>query len=164
MYRHTSNQTGDLCEKLVELDLITRGFVPLKPESRDYIFDLAFQDDLVSNKVIRIQVKGLTNPGKTNRSFKTSNRSLPKGGKSNERVSNTGKSRNVYMYKDYSIEWMVGVDTITSELFYYPIEVYSQYDVVNVDKQPCLNHMFPRAHVESHTHKNKLAIQTKALH
>ena len=39
-YRDTSNQSGDLSEQAVKLELIRRGWIVLEPSSRDAVYDL----------------------------------------------------------------------------------------------------------------------------
>lgn len=123
-YKHKSNLTGDLTEQIVRTLLMSKGWVILTPDSRDHVYDLAVQ--LHGNKVETIQVKGLSPNG----SFKTTNRHP----NSKESVSVGGKQRNCFRYADYGVDWMVGVDIKTYSTYFYPLSVYRNYDVINVNK------------------------------
>lgn len=135
-YRHTSNQTADLTVAIVMADLIKRGWVPCTPVSRDTIYDLVVDRGTL---FVTLQIK--TAKGGV---FHCTNRTGKIG---SEFVSARGKPRNRYHYKDFRIDWMVGVEGEICH--YYPLSVYKNYDVINVRKIPAVD--FGVNVVRSHT-------------
>lgn len=122
-YRHTSNQTADQSELLVLYDVVARGFLPSIPYSRDSVYDLIIDRGGIYHT---IQVKTLQG-----NILHTSNRPM----NSDEPVSRHGKQRNRYYYRDYGIDWLVGVGkTAPQQLYYYPLNIYRDFDDINVLK------------------------------
>lgn len=120
-YRYTSNQTADQSQLLVLYDLVARGYIPSMPYSRDSIYDLVVDRGGVFQTV---QVKTLQG-----NILHTSNRGL----NVDEPVSRHGKQRNRYFYRDYNIDWLVGVSkTPPQQLFYYPLNIYRDFEDINV--------------------------------
>ena len=79
-YRDTSNQSGDLSEQIVKMELIRRGWVVLDPSSRDCVYDLVVD---MGDEFQTMQVKTM------------SSNSLSKMiDRSGEKVSEHGKTRN----------------------------------------------------------------------
>ena len=66
-------------------------------------------------------------------------------------------------YKDNNIDWVVGVDPLTKQLYFYPIEVYSQHGTqltVNTVKR----HTHPEApELEWYKKKNNIATLDELL-
>lgn len=122
-YPHQSIWTGDITESIARLFVMDHKWMVLNPECRDSVYDFAVQ---FHNKISTIQVKSLSKSG----SFKTTNRARS----SKESVSDGGKARNCFRYADRGVEWMMGVDVPTKSVFCYPIDVYKNYDVINVNK------------------------------
>ena len=83
------------------------------PSSRDTPYD--FIVDL-HGKFAKVQVKKLSKAS-------TLVRRLERG---NQKVTENGKVRNTIDYAERGIEWLVGVDVATNQIFYYCIENYSQ--------------------------------------
>ena len=128
MYRYSSNQSGDLAESIVSADIIKRGYVPLLPTSHGHIYDILVERNhpkFGPPTFETIQVKCVRGG-----CVHTSTR--PQG--NFERVSVNGKPRNSTFYADYCIAWIAGVDTSSEKIYYYPLEVYRQYERINVKK------------------------------
>lgn len=120
-YRHSSNQVADRSLLAVTADIVSRGFMPCTPLSRDSVYDL-----VVDRRGIfeTLQIKTLSGY-----SFGTSNRAA----KAEEFVSLHGKQRNRYAYKDFKIHWMVGVRRNPPyTLYYYPLDTYQNYETIDV--------------------------------
>ena len=125
MYLFKSNQTADESEKAVELDLIRRGWIVQTPVSRDTAYDLIVE---TGHRIFQtVQVKSVAKGG----TFYTTNRGSAKG---KEYVSENGKARHCYSYVDEKIDWMVAYEKETGKIYYYPIDIYSQYDRINIKK------------------------------
>ena len=85
MYRDSSNQSGDMSEQIVRLDLIKKGYIILDPSSRDAIYDLVV--DRGNGVFETVQAKTM------------SNNSITKiVDRSGEKVSANGKTRNSQDY------------------------------------------------------------------
>lgn len=127
-YQIKSNNTADISQNAVALDLIKKGWIVMFPSSRDSSYDLVIEKITSNgNRVFKtLQVKTLNN-----NSFSTTNRGSAKG---NERTTINGNIRNCFSYADEKIDWMVGVDPDTYDIYYYPLSVYRNYDIVNVTK------------------------------
>tara|TARA_R110000824_G_scaffold355729_4_gene542939 strand:+ start:1991 stop:2431 length:441 start_codon:yes stop_codon:yes gene_type:complete len=110
-YRDSSNQSGDLSEASVMLDLIRKGWVVLMPSSRDSVYDYVV--DRGNGKFETVQVKTMGG----NSISKVVDRS-------GEIVSANGKTRNSIDYAKHGIDWLAGVKK-TGEIFYYKHSTYS---------------------------------------
>ena len=111
-YKDKSNQSGDISEKAIELDLIVKGYVVLTPSSRDTVYDYVV--DTGKGKFVTIQCKTM------------SGNSITKiVDRSGEIVSKNGKTRNSLDYAKEGIDYLVGVNK-KSEVFYYKHETYSK--------------------------------------
>ena len=106
---------ADLAEYLVICDLISKGWVVCTPSSRDTPYDFIVD---IHGKFVKIQVKKMG--GSKGLSL---TRRLERG---NQKVTENGKIRNTIDYAERGIEWLVGVNTDTKEVFYYSIENYSK--------------------------------------
>ena len=112
MYRDSSNQSGDMSEQIVRLDLIKKGYIVLDPSSRDAIYDLVV--DRGSGVFETVQAKTM------------SNNSITKiVDRSGEKVSANGKTRNSQDYAQHKIDWLAGVNK-QGEVYYYKLETYSK--------------------------------------
>lgn len=121
-YRYSSNQSADRSLLIVMTDIVDRGFMPCTPLSRDTIYDLVV--DRGQGKFETLQIKTLSKY-----SFSTANRSA----NADEPVSRNGKARNRYFYRDFGIDWMVGVAReFPHQLYYYSIDVYRHHDTIDV--------------------------------
>tara|TARA_X000001388_G_scaffold74892_1_gene68690 strand:- start:108 stop:548 length:441 start_codon:yes stop_codon:yes gene_type:complete len=124
MYRDKSNQSGDISEITVLLDLIKKGYIVLTPSSRDAVYDLVV--DMGDGQFVTIQVKTMSGNSIT----KVVNRS-------GERVSHNGKVRNSIDYAAHGIDWLIGVNS-DGEIFPYKLSTYSKIptDSFSVNKYP----------------------------
>jgi hypothetical protein len=113
MYRDKSNQSGDRSQAAVLWDLVDRGWIVSRPESRDSVYDLVVDR---GNKVFEtVQVKTMCG----NSIAKIIDRS-------GERVSHNGKTRNSVDYAAEGIDWLAGYNPETNEIHYYKLDTYSQ--------------------------------------
>ena len=113
-YRDTSNQSGDISERAVSLELVRRGWHVLEPISRDAIYDLVVD---VNGDFQTVQVKTMTG----NSIAKIIDRS-------GEVVSKTGKTRNSIDYAEHGIQWLVGYRKKDNKCFFYKLENYSKIE------------------------------------
>jgi hypothetical protein len=129
MYEHQSNQTADISHNTVVNDLIKKGWVVCFPSSRDTCYDLVVEKTTKNGgRVFKtLQIKTLS----AAKSFKTNSRGSAAG---NEKVSINGGVRKDYNYADVKIDWMVGVDPVTHEIYYYPLRIYKNHTTINVKK------------------------------
>ena len=111
MYRDRSNQSGDISEMTVYLDMIKRGWMVSLPSSRDAVYDLVV--DMGEAGYQTIQVKTMLKNSIT----KVIDRS-------GERVSANGKVRNSLDYAAHGIDWLAGVSA-SGDIYYYKLKTYS---------------------------------------
>lgn len=127
-YRHATNQIADRSQLLVTLDLVSRGFVPSVPVSRDTVYDLIVEREQTQFETIQVKTLNKHLLRLTNRAH------------GDEPVSRNGKARNKYHYADYRVSWVVGVQHRPHvEFFYYPLEVYRHYEKIDVRKIPSVD-------------------------
>ncbi len=110
-YRDTSNQSADISENTVKLELIRKGWIVLEPSSRDCVYDFVVD---MGDSFQTIQVKTL----RSNKITKIVNRS-------HECVSRSGKTRNSLDYAEYGVDWLVGVNR-EGVCYFYKLKTYSQ--------------------------------------
>jgi len=110
-YRDTSNQSGDISEQTVKLELIRRGWVVCEPISRDCVYDLVVD---MGGSFQTVQVKTMCGNSIT----KIVDRS-------GERVSHSGKTRNSLDYAEHGVDWLVGVNR-EGVCHFYKLKTYSQ--------------------------------------
>ena len=110
-YRDTSNQSGDLSEQAVKLELIRRGWIVLEPSSRDAVYDLVVDR---GGSFETIQVKTMNG----NSIAKIVDRS-------GEVVSKNGKERESIDYAKHGIDWLVGYSKENNECYFYKLGTYS---------------------------------------
>ena len=110
-YRDTSNQSGDISENTVKLELIRKGWIVLEPSSRDCVYDLVVD---MGTDFQTIQVKTMCGNSIT----KIVDRS-------GERVSRDGKTRNSLDYAEHGVDWLVGVNG-EGICYFYELKTYSQ--------------------------------------
>ena len=111
-YRDTSNQSGDISERAVSLELVRRGWHVLEPISRDAVYDLVVD---VNGSFQTIQVKTM------------SGNSITKiVDRSGEVVSENGKTRNSIDYAEHGIDWLVGYSKEDNVCYFYKHEKYSK--------------------------------------
>ena len=130
MFKFNSEQTSNVAEKLVALDLMKRGWITMEPVSRDCVYDLVVDRGIQNDRRVfeTIQVKKISG-----NSFYTTSRHP--GNSKNEFVSKNGKARNSYAYKDELIDWMVGVDLENEKIYYYSFRKYSRLgNTINVKR------------------------------
>lgn len=112
-YRDQSNQSGDISEEAIKLDLIKKGYVVLVPTSRDSVYDLVV--DLGNKRFATMQCKTM------------SGNSIARiVDRSNEVVSRGGKTRNSLDYAEHGIDWLAGYRKEDGKIFYYMLETYSR--------------------------------------
>ena len=118
MFRWQSEQTCEVSETAVMLDILRKGWICQK-WSRDSPIDLLV--DMGENNFSSVQVKSFT--GHT---IPTITRNEPDG------------KRNTSLYKDFAIDWIVGYQTITEKIYYYHIDKYGPLDgkSINIRKMP----------------------------
>ena len=140
-YRDTSNQSGDLSEQAVKLELIRRGWIVLEPSSRDAVYDLVVDR---GRSFETIQVKTM------------SGNSITKiVDRSGEVVSKNGKMRESIDYAKHGIDWLVGYNREKNECYFYKLGTYSLIETksFSVNKHP--PDEFPKNVVLKHTRKNE---------
>lgn len=111
-YRDLSNQSGDISERFVSLEIIRRGWHVLEPISRDAVYDLVVDID---GSFQTIQVKTMCG----NSIAKVVDRS-------GEVVAKNGKTRNSIDYAEHGIDWIVGYNKKTNKCYFYKHENYSK--------------------------------------
>ena len=123
-YRDTSNQSGDISERAVSLELVRRGWHVLEPISRDAVYDLVVD---VDGSFETIQVKTMS--GNSITKFVD---------RSGEVVSHNGKPRNSIDYAEHGIDWLVGYRKEDNSCFFYKLENYSKIPTksFSVNKHP----------------------------
>jgi len=123
-YRDTSNQSGDISERAVSLELVRRGWHVLEPISRDAVYDLVVDID---GAFQTIQVKTMTG-----------NSIARIVDRSGEVVSENGKTRNSIDYAEHGIDWLVGYDKRNGKCHFYSHEKYSQIPTksFSINKHP----------------------------
>ena len=140
-YRDTSNQSGDLSEQAVKLELIRRGWIVLEPSSRDAVYDLVVDR---GRSFETIQVKTM------------SGNSITKiVDRSGEVVSKNGKMRESIDYAKHGIDWLVGYNREKNECYFYKLGTYSLIETksISVNKHP--PDEFPKNVVLKHARKNE---------
>ena len=111
-YRDKSNQSGDISETAIKLDLIKKGYILLEPSSRDCVYDFAI--DMGNGVFETIQCK------------KMQKNSITKiVDRSNEVVSKGGKTRNSLDYAKHGVHWLAGYRDADGEKFYYKLKTYA---------------------------------------
>ena len=111
MYSYNTAQNSDYTEALVYADIIKKGWIPLLPASRDCYYDLAVD---LGDRFVIMQIKKLD-----------LNNAIPRVvERNNQRVTKKGKVRNTIDYAELGVEWLVGVDVNTGEIYYYALEKY----------------------------------------
>jgi len=123
-YRDTSNQSGDISERAVSLELVRKGWHVLEPISRDAVYDLVVDID---GSFQTIQVKTMSGNSIT----KVVDRS-------GEVVSHNGKTRNSIDYAEHGIDWLVGYRKADNLCFFYKLENYSKIPTksFSINKHP----------------------------
>jgi len=135
-YKVNTNRNADYTELLVEASIISKGWIVNKPSSRDSFYDYVV--DLGDHNFVTVQVKKVSRENRICRVVRRANR-----------VSKNGKLRNPIDYADKGVDWLVGVDIDTKEIYYYALETYSnlpeQFSVRKYppDKFPVNNNVVP---------------------
>jgi hypothetical protein len=126
-YKINTNHNADICEDLVALDIRKKGWVTLQPSCRDTPYDLVVD---INGAFHSVQVKKLS--GKKNNGLV---KRLERG---NQKVTQNGKVRNTIDYAEEGIDYLVGVNVETEEIFYYSYATYSQIPAkkFSVDRHP----------------------------
>ena len=106
MFRWASEQTCEVTETAVMLDIMRKGWICSK-WSRDSIVDLVV--DKGNGVYESVQVKSFTG-----NQIPTETRNEPEG------------HRNTSLYKEHNVTWIVGYKKDTDEIFYYHIDTYSK--------------------------------------
>ncbi len=143
MYTNDTNQTGDISHLSVKIDIINKGWVVLEPSTDECIYDLVV--DFGNGRFERIQIKTLAN---NTQLTKYKNRNA-------EVVSKNGKTRNSVDYAASGIEWLVGVNKQTNQVYYYHISNYEKIEShsFSVNKYPPCK--FPKNEVPVHKRRHK---------
>ena len=116
-YKTNTNQNGDLAERIVELEIIKKGWIVSTPSSRDadydYVVDFGKENPDHPDRFETIQVKKMTNDY------------LPRMvERKNQRTTKEGKVRNTVDYAERGIEWLAGVDIISQKIYWYKLDTY----------------------------------------
>ena len=106
MFRWASEQTCEVTETAVMLDIMRKGWICSK-WSRDSIVDLVV--DKGAGKYESVQVKSFTG-----NQIPTVTRYEPDG------------NRNTSLYKEHNVTWIAGYKKDTDEIFYYHIDTYGK--------------------------------------
>jgi hypothetical protein len=120
MFRWASEQTCEVSETAVMLDIMKRGWICSK-WSRDSIVDIVI--DKGNSVYESLQVKSFT--GNT---IPTKTRTEPNG------------DRNTSLYKDHGVTWIAGYKKDTHEIYYYHIDSYGKLKdgkPINIKRMPC---------------------------
>ena len=128
-YRDTSNQSGDLSEQTVKLELIRRGWIVLEPSSRDAVYDLVVD---IGGSFQTVQVKTMCG----NSICKIVDRS-------NEVVSKNGKVRESIDYAKHGIDWLVGYSRESNKCYFYKLGTYSVKEEKNFSVNKYQPDQFP---------------------
>ena len=140
-YRDSSNQSGDISEQTVKLELIRRGWVVCEPSSRDCVYDLVVDMD---GDFQTIQVKTMT-----------SNSITKRVDRSGEVVSKDGKTRNSLDYAEHGVHWLVGVNR-EAECFFYHLDTYKEIPTSSFSTKKYKPDTFPTKKVsQRHSRKRK---------
>ena len=123
-YRDKSNQSGDISERAVSLELVRRGWHVLEPISRDAVYDLVVD---INGSFQTIQVKTMNGNSIT--------RIVDRSG---EVVSENGKIRNSIDYAKHGIDWLVGYSRENNMCYFYKHENYSKIPTksFSINKHP----------------------------
>jgi len=106
MFRWASEQTCEVTETAVMLDIMRKGWICSK-WSRDSIVDLVV--DKGAGKYESVQVKSFTG-----NQIPTVTRYEPDG------------NRNTSLYKEHNVTWIVGYQKDTDKIYYYHIDTYGK--------------------------------------
>ncbi len=116
VYSYNTAQDSDHSEALVYTDIIKKGWIPLLPASRDCYYDLVVD---LGDKFVTLQIKKLKKNPRGEPAI------LPRVvERSNQRVTKNGKVRTERDYAKKGVEWLVGVNVNTEEIYYYALETY----------------------------------------
>jgi len=154
MYRDRSNQSGDISEMTVYLDMIKRGWIVSLPSSRDAVYDLVVDMGKAGFQTVQVKTMGGNSIAKV----------IDRSG---ERVSVNGKVRNSLDYAEHGIDWLAGV-TKDGRIYYYKLETYGKIKAksFSVNKYPSdefpINEVPSRHTVrQKNTEKNSRLLVTK---
>ena len=114
-YKTDTNRNADYAEGLVYCDIINKGWVVLTPSSRDSPYDYVVD---MGSEFVKVQVKKLCR----------NNRLTKRLARGNQKVTENGKVRNTIDYAERGIDWLVGVNIETKEIYYYSINKYSKIE------------------------------------
>jgi len=140
--QNAKNITGDECEDVVLSHLTGQGWKVFTPQHGKGMADLVVYHE--DGGCITYQVKTLAKQGGKHVSAK---KGLADG------LVTEGKRPRIVLklqddkkrqYKDNGIDWMVGVDPQTKELYFYPLKVYK-----NFKSQLCIDKVKSRKHPEA---------------
>ena len=111
-YKTNTNQNADIAEQIFKTYVLQKGWIVLDPSSRDSDYDFVID---MNGRFERAQVKKMTD------------HVLPRiVERSNQRTTENGKVRNSVDYAERGIEWLVGVDIDSGEVYPYHISNYSK--------------------------------------
>ena len=109
-YKTNTNQNADIAEQMFKTYVLQKGWIVLEPSSRDSDYDFVID---MNGRFERAQVKKMTD------------HVLPRiVERSNPRTTENGKVRNSVDYAERGIEWLVGVDIDSGEVYPYQISDY----------------------------------------
>lgn len=119
----TDNEKGVLAECIARCALISRGYEVSKPENPASPYDLFIRNPLTGAGE-RIQIKTVSGENPVLKTSSTGAGKL-KGGKRKKRD-----------YVKAGIEWMMGVDILTLQVYAYPLQFFRNKSGINVLTTP----------------------------
>ena len=109
-YKTNTNQNADIAEQMFKTYALQKGWIVLEPSSRDSDYDFVVD---INGRFDRVQVKKLTDDVLT--------RVVERN---NQRTTENGKVRNSVDYAERGIEWLVGVNIDSGQIYPYHISDY----------------------------------------
>ena len=135
MFRWQSEQTCEVSETAVKLDIELRGFIREK-WSRDSYVDLVVDRGMCNFEAVQVKsFDGYTIP--------TITRNEP------------NNVRNSSLYKDYGVHWIAGYKKDTRQIYYYHIDQYGPLDGKPIDIRKMPPDIFPERDVPCHSLSNR---------
>jgi hypothetical protein len=119
----TDHEKGQITQLMAKTYFIYRGWETSTPENPCSPYDLLIRHPR-TGKSLLVQVKSLT----------SKNRSVETYAKGNGR--DKGSKRKKTDYAKCGIDFLLGVDVDTSNVYLYPLDFYRGKSTINVDKNP----------------------------
>ena len=110
-YKTNTNHHADIAEQAFKMFAIRCGWIVNTPSSRDSDYDFVVD---INGSFERVQVKNITTKNVLPRIVD----------RKNQRTTKNGKVRNSVDYAERGIEWLVGVNFDSDEIYCYHIDTY----------------------------------------